>query len=183
VRSNSAGHRWGVILAGSDETRLQPLTGLHAATIGRAVLSVRRWNTFVMIGKVAAFLGMIRNTAPVLFETFRSTLPHGGLGPDDPGMQVIYDTMAPSDFSEVLAVSTERLRVASCGEVGWSDLGEPGRFIAALVKSGSENPWAVADTCTRCGVTHEQIVTLSGQEKSNASLHETALHGSSLCSR
>jgi mannose-1-phosphate guanylyltransferase len=138
------------------------------------------WNTFVMIGSVDAFLEMIRNTTPVLFETFESTLPHGESGADEPKVQVIYDTMASSDFSrEVLAVSTERLRVASCGEVGWSDLGEPRRFIAALVENDSENPWAETDTCTKCGLTHEQIVTLSGQEKSSASLHETVMLASS----
>lgn len=134
------------------------------------------WNTFVMIGGVAAFLEMIRNTAPVLFETFASALPHGESEFDERKMQVIYGAMASSDFSrEVLAVSTERLRVASCGEVGWSDLGEPRRFIAALAENGSENPWAVTGTCTKCGLTHEQIVTLSGQEKSNASFHETVM--------
>ncbi len=138
------------------------------------------WNTFVMIGSVAAFLEMIRNTAPVLFETFASALPHGESEFIERKMQVIYDAMASSDFSrEVLAVSTERLRVASCGEVGWSDLGEPRRFIAALAENGSENPWAVTDTCTKCGLTHEQIVTLSGQEKSSASFHETVMLSSS----
>lgn len=139
------------------------------------------WNTFVMVGSVAAFLGMIRKTAPALFKTFECALPHGGLGSDAPDMQVIYDTMAPSDFSrEVLAVSTERLRVASCGEVGWSDLGEPRRFIAALAGNAIENPRAVTDTCTRCGLTHEQIVTLSGQEKSSTLSHQTVLLPSSI---
>lgn len=128
------------------------------------------WNTFVMVGSVSAFLEMIRNTTPMLFETFESTLSRSDLASDAPKMQVIYDTITPSDFSrEVLAVSTERLRVASCGEVGWSDLGEPRRFIAALAENGSENPWAVTDTCTKCGLTHGQIVALSGQEKSSAS--------------
>lgn len=134
------------------------------------------WNTFVMVGSVAAFLEMIRSIAPVLFETFAAAVPNGESELDGRKMQVIYDAMASSDFSrEVLAVSTERLRVASCGEVGWSDLGEPRRFIAALAENGSENPWAVTDTCTKCGLTHEQIVTLSGLEKSSASSHETVM--------
>jgi len=51
-----------------------------------------------------------------------------------------------------------------------------GYLIYAL---GSENSWAVTDTCTKCGLTHEQIVTLSGQEKSSASFHETVMISSS----
>jgi hypothetical protein len=129
---------------------------------------------------VTAFLEMIRNTAPVLFETLEAALPLGQLEIDERKMRVIYDSMTSSDFSrEVLAVSTDRLRVASFGEVGWSDLGEPHRFIAALAENGSENPWAATDTCTKCGLTNEQIVTLSGQEKSSASFHEPVMLSSS----
>ena len=98
-------------------------------------------------------------------------------------MQAIYDELnqfAPSDFSrQVLALSTERLLVASCGEVGWSDLGEPRRFIAALAENGNDNPWAAADICNKCGLTHEQIVTLSGQEKSSTPLQEPVMLTSS----
>jgi hypothetical protein len=79
----------------------------------------------------------------------------------------------------VLALSTERLLVASCGEVGWSDLGEPRRFIAALAENGNDNPWAAADICNKCGLTHEQIVTLSGQEKSSTPLQEPVMLTSS----
>src|SRR6185437_2661489 len=32
------------------------------------------WNTFVMIGSVAAFLKMIRRSEPALFETFKAAL-------------------------------------------------------------------------------------------------------------
>lgn len=138
------------------------------------------WNTFVMIGSVAAFLEMIRNTVPALFETFESALLRGELEFDERKMQVLYDSMVPADFSrEVLAVSTERLRVANCGEVGWSDLGEPRRFIDALAENGNENPWTVTDICTKCGLTHEQLVTLSSQEKSSASLHQPVILSSS----
>jgi mannose-1-phosphate guanylyltransferase len=137
------------------------------------------WNTFVMIGSAAAFLEMIRHTAPVLFETFEAAFPKGKLEYEGRKMQVIYDDLnqfAPADFSrQVLAVSTERLLVASCGEVGWSDLGEPRRFIAALVGKGDDNPWAMTDICNKCGLTHEQIVTLSGQEKSSTPVQEPVM--------
>lgn len=125
------------------------------------------WNTFVMMGSVGAFLGMIRQSAPVLFETFQAALLGIELESEMQRMELVFDALEPSDFSrEVLARSTDRLRVANCGEVGWSDLGEPRRFIAALAETGADNPWAVADACTRCGLTREQIVTLSGHKRS-----------------
>jgi mannose-1-phosphate guanylyltransferase len=137
------------------------------------------WNTFVMIGSAAAFLEMIRQIVPVLFETFEAALTNSDPGSEERKMQVIYDGLnqfTASDFSrQVLAMSTERLRVASCGEVGWSDLGEPRRFIAALASNGDENPWAVTDICNKCGLTRDQIVTLSGQEKSSIPLQEPAM--------
>jgi mannose-1-phosphate guanylyltransferase len=138
------------------------------------------WNTFVMIGSATAFLEMIRLTAPVLFEAFEKALPIGGCDFEERKMNVLYDGLDPSDFSRgVLALSTERLFVASCGAVGWSDLGEPRRFIAALVENGVENPWAVTDTCNKCGLTREQIVTLSGQGESSTSVHEPVMLTSS----
>ena len=89
--------------------------------------------------------------------------------------RLVYDTLDPADFSkEVLALSTERLLVESCGEVGWSDLGEPRRFIEALTENGAENPWAVAELCNMCGLTREQIVTLSGHSDARAAIEETA---------
>jgi mannose-1-phosphate guanylyltransferase len=137
------------------------------------------WNTFVMIGRAAAFLEMIRQTVPVLSEIFWAAWTSSEPGSEECKMQGIYDGLnqfAVSDFSrQVLALSTERLRVVSCGEVGWSDLGEPRRFIAALAGNGDENPWAVADICNKCGLTHEQIVTLSGQEKSSTPVQEPVM--------
>jgi hypothetical protein len=122
---------------------------------------------------------MIRQIVPVLFETFEAALTNSDPGSEERKMQVIYDGLnqfTASDFSrQVLAMSTERLRVASCGEVGWSDLGEPRRFIAALASNGDENPWAVTDICNKCGLTRDQIVTLSGQEKSSIPLQEPAM--------
>jgi len=131
------------------------------------------WNTFVMIGSVGAFLEMIQQTAPVLFETFNMALPGNALELEAQRMWSVYRNLDPSDFSrKVLSLSTEKLLVASCGEVGWSDLGEPRRFIAALTEHGAENPWEAAETCNKCGLTRDQIVTLSGQENTGVSRME-----------
>lgn len=130
------------------------------------------WNTFVMIGSAGAFLEMIRHTSPLLVETFEAALAAGDLESEGQ-LQFLYDGLEGADFSrDVLSLSTARLLVASCGEVGWSDLGEPRRFIAALAENGAENPWAVGSVCNKCGPTQEQLVTLSGHSESDASSKE-----------
>lgn len=122
------------------------------------------WNTFVMIGSARAFLDMIREAAPVLFQAFSAALADTYLELEEQSMRRVYDDIVPADFSgSVLAQSTDRLLVADCGEVGWSDLGEPHRFISALTNAGAENPWAVADACNVCGLTREQIVTVTSR--------------------
>ena len=137
------------------------------------------WNTFVMIGSAGAFLDMIRRSVPALAETFETALKGSGLEFEEQQLQAVYDNLSPvepSDFSRaVLAFSTERLLVASCGEVGWSDLGEPRRFIAALTENDAENPWAKADICNKCGLTREQIVTLSGSKTGATPIHEPVI--------
>ncbi len=126
------------------------------------------WNTFVMVGSVRAFLDMIRNASPVLFETFEAAFAINGLEAEEEKMQCIYHGLHPADFSrEVLALSTERLLVASCGEVGWSDLGEPRRFLAALTENGADDPWATTDICSMCGLRREQIATLTSHGDTN----------------
>lgn len=123
-----------------------------------------------MIGSAGAFLEMTRHTSPVLVETFEAMLTDGDLESEGKQMQLLYDGLVGADFSrDVLSLSTERLLVASCGEVGWSDLGEPRRFIAALAENGVEDPWAVGSVCNRCGLTQEQLVTLSGRSESDTS--------------
>jgi len=120
------------------------------------------WNTFVMIGSAGAFLEMIRQAVPVLFERFSNALLTSEAEGKEHTMQLLYNALDPQDFSQiVLTQGRERLLVSSCGEVGWSDLGEPRRFIRALAENGADDPWAVADTCSKCGLTREQIVALA----------------------
>lgn len=126
------------------------------------------WNTFVMLGSAGAFLEMIRHTSPVLVETFEAALAAGGSESEREQMQFLYDGIEGADFSrDVLSLSTKRLLVASCGEVGWSDLGEPRRFIAALAE-------AVGSVCNKCGLTQEELVTLSGHSESDVYLRKAS---------
>jgi mannose-1-phosphate guanylyltransferase len=112
------------------------------------------WNTFVMVGRASAFLGMIRNATPALYRAFEPILSLPDSAMEAGMMQRIYDDLPVGDFSkQVLAVSTERLAVASLDDIGWSDLGDPHRLITTLFESGIENPWVTSGSCTQCGLT------------------------------
>ena len=65
-------------------------------------------------------------------------------------MRRVYGQIPTADFSkQVLAVSTESLAVASLGDIGWSDLGDPRRLITTLSERGIENPWVQSGSCNR----------------------------------
>jgi len=136
------------------------------------------WNTFVMVGTVGAFLGMIRRTSSAIFQTLGSALVDCGMDSEEERMQYIYDRLTPTDFSkQVLSVSAEGLAVANCGRVGWSDLGDPRRLVTALTESGIENPWAGARVCGVCGLEPEQVAMLPPSDVTHeAALEITALH-------
>ena len=133
------------------------------------------WNTFVMVGTVSAFLGMIRRTSSTIFQTLGSALVDCGLDAEEERMQYIYDRLTPTDFSkQVLSVSAEGLAVANCGEVGWSDLGDPRRLVTALTESGIENPWAGARVCGVCGLEPEQVAMLPPSDETHDVAREVA---------
>ena len=133
------------------------------------------WNTFVMVGSAQAFLEMIQNTSPAIFDAFNRVLSSADPGSEEQAMRAVYDAIAPTDFSkDVLSLSTERLRVTTCGDVGWSDLGEPRRFISAMTENGTDNTQEVTSGCDKCGLTREQIATLSHSAVAAPTINEGA---------
>jgi len=112
------------------------------------------WNTFVMVGRAAAFVEMIQHASPALYSSFEPILSLSTPEMEDELMQRVYDQIPTADFSkQVLSLSTEKLVVTSLGDIGWSDLGDPHRLIAALFKGGIENPWVASGSCKHCGLT------------------------------
>ena len=128
-----------------------------------------------MVGTVGAFLGMISRTSSTVFQTLGSALVDCGLDGEEKRMQYIYDRLTPTDFSkQVLSVSAERLAVANCGKVRWSDLGDPRRLVTALTESGIENPWAGARVCGVCGLEPDQIAMLPPGDETHEVVSEIA---------
>jgi mannose-1-phosphate guanylyltransferase len=90
------------------------------------------WNTFVMIGRVRAFLEMLRQSIPDAFRAF-SPAVHGS------DWDRIYHDLTSGDFSkQVLSALPERLAVLRLDNVGWSDLGTPERVMSAWTRLGMQ---------------------------------------------
>lgn len=111
------------------------------------------WNTFVMVGRVTAFLDLIQNAAPEAYRRLASIFQPGDRLHEAEALRVAYESIPLGDFSkQVLSSSTDRLLVASLGDIGWSDLGDPRRLITTLYESGIENPWVKSGCCNHCGL-------------------------------
>ena len=117
------------------------------------------WNTFVMVGVADAFLRMVRRASPAICRAFEEALVSADLLEGDERMQRLYDGLSASDFSkEVLSRSSDTLAVASCGDIGWSDLGDPQRFIAALREEGVEIPCSLSGLCKECSPRVDSVI-------------------------
>jgi mannose-1-phosphate guanylyltransferase len=85
------------------------------------------WNSFVMVGRVSAFLAMIRRTLPALLTSFA--------GMRSSALREIYAKIPAANFSnEVLSARPSDLTVLPARGLGWSDLGEPQRVLSAIPK-------------------------------------------------
>ena len=89
------------------------------------------WNSFVMVGRVSAFLELFRNTMPELLAAFEARQQHIGTSREHAALTEIYNSTAAGNFStQVLSTQTRHLSVLPGRNLGWSDLGEPNRVSA-----------------------------------------------------
>ncbi|HEV2202006.1 MAG TPA: sugar phosphate nucleotidyltransferase [Bryobacteraceae bacterium] len=103
------------------------------------------WNTFVMIGRATAFLDTIRSAQPELYRIWEPLVGRHEPAMSSKIMKTIYDRLPTTDFSRsVLGASPEKLGVLNLGDVGWSDLGDPGRVLRMWSETGTENAWGHA---------------------------------------
>jgi mannose-1-phosphate guanylyltransferase len=89
------------------------------------------WNTFVTIGRAAAFLEALQVQLPDVLESLTSN-----------DLDSAYRELVPADFSrEVLTPLAHRLLVVRDTASGWADLGNPNRVIQTLVRNSIEPAW------------------------------------------
>ncbi len=103
------------------------------------------WNSFVMVGKIEAFLRMYHDHLPSLLHIFSSSLPLLNTEYESKAIRSIYSSIGDSNFSsEVLERSANSLLVMRAAEIGWSDLGEPQRVVNVLQGLGVRPEWMPA---------------------------------------
>jgi mannose-1-phosphate guanylyltransferase len=103
------------------------------------------WNSFVMVGRVGAFIEMFREHLPEMFRMFAASAPLFGTRQETAVIRSIYSWIAETNYSsEVLERSAEKLLVMRVGDVGWSDWGEPHRVVGTLANLGIQTEWMQA---------------------------------------
>lgn len=102
------------------------------------------WNSFVMVGRVEAFLKMTQRALPELYESFVAIASSFGTELETRTLDNLYSWIPSSNFShEVLALRPDDLTVMQVSDVGWSDLGEPRRVLSTLQQIGLQTQWAM----------------------------------------
>lgn len=100
------------------------------------------WNSFVMVGKVSAFLKLIERHLPGLYEAFEASSVAFGTPAEKTVVDSLYASIRETNFSTgVLERSVGELYVLRVPDVAWSDLGEPQRVLGTLENLGVQTDW------------------------------------------
>jgi mannose-1-phosphate guanylyltransferase len=118
---------WPMLVSGVRRFWEKPRPKLAAALEARGCL----WNSFVIVARVSALVGLVRQALPAVSSTLAAARPAFD-GPDAAAAAATaYAALPTADFSrEVLAVRPERLGVLPVSGVTWNDLGDPARVFA-----------------------------------------------------
>lgn len=101
------------------------------------------WNSFVIVARVQVLFDIIESALPNLSQVMTCLTATLGGNEEAQSATRVYENLAEINFSQaVLASFPERLAVAKVTGVRWSDLGEPNRVMASLIRDGYCPPWA-----------------------------------------
>lgn len=107
------------------------------------------WNTFVMVGKVLAFLEMICSAMPGLLASFHQHPAQCAAGKELRIPDSLYARIPFADFSrQVLSLESRRSIVQRLDPVTWSDLGDCERAVQALSCCRPQPGW-LSSWCAR----------------------------------
>ena len=126
---------------GSELFRVRRFREKPSIDVARALLERGSvWNTFVMVGHVQAFLRLIQASLPDLLGVLGSA--RMWMGAETHIEQSLYERAPSVCFSHhVLSAETDQLVVLRLNDVGWSDLGDPGRAFIAARETSCEPGW------------------------------------------
>jgi len=107
------------------------------------------WNTFVMVGKVLAFLEMICSAIPGVLASFQQYPAQCTAGKEVRIPDPLYARIPFADFSrQVLSLAIRRSIVQRLETVSWSDLGDCDRAVQTLSRCYPRPEW-VSSWCVR----------------------------------
>jgi len=105
--------------------------------------STSLWNSFVLIGKVAAFRKLFMSAVPDLYREFAAIAHLVNTVIERGFIHDLYRRTEALDFSsEILQTNTDSLRVMKTREVGWSDIGDSRRVFEILNTLEYSPNWA-----------------------------------------
>lgn len=100
------------------------------------------WNSFIMVGRVQAFLNLTKRALPTLCRLFRRS-QYRRAGADEESLSRLYSQIPTTNYSEaVLATCANGLAVLRAGNLGWSDLGEPARVLSVVARNRIRTNWS-----------------------------------------
>ena len=116
----------------------KPSAELATTLLGRRCL----WNSFVMVGRVSAFLDLIAAGTPELTAAFAPLRRALGTSREPFVAERVYAAIPSINFSErVLVPNASRLGTVRVKGVEWSDLGDPERVFATIRRNGWRPHW------------------------------------------
>lgn len=100
------------------------------------------WNTFVLVGRIAAFVRAARQTFPETLESLSVAAAFLGTRYEADVLRATYRSLRPIDFSHtLLAGQPETLLTLPVREVYWSDWGDPQRILRTLHRFDRRPAW------------------------------------------
>lgn len=91
------------------------------------------WNSFIMVGRLTAFLDMIRSSRPALLKSFDDMWDGIGLDAGTVQLSELYAKIPVSNFSREVLVECPRSLAVLCAQgLGWTDLGVPERLLRTI---------------------------------------------------
>jgi mannose-1-phosphate guanylyltransferase len=100
------------------------------------------WNTFVVVGRLTAFLRSTRVVMPDILESLARAAPFLGTRHEADVLRAAYRTLRPADFSQqLLAGRAEDLLVLPARGVYWSDWGDAHRILQTLKRFDRRPGW------------------------------------------
>jgi mannose-1-phosphate guanylyltransferase len=114
----------------------KPSPAVARALMSRGCL----WNSFIMVGRVQAFLNLVQRSLPELLRSFSALTSRAGA--DLMPLNDLYNRIPNVNFSDqVLSACPAALGVLRADGLGWSDLGDPGRVLSILTRKGTQREW------------------------------------------